>query len=67
MPIPFLSQESPDFGDCLLVFNSYTRGVNQNRHHRDHMDSPFLMMALCYCVAFMTFVLIDTSCVAIKR
>ena len=46
MPIPFLSQESPDLGDCWLVINRHTRGVDQTGCQRDHMDLTFAMMAL---------------------
>ena len=28
MPIPVLSEELPDFGNCLLVFNEFINGVN---------------------------------------
>ena len=36
MPIPFLAQEFSNFGDYLLVFNTYIRGVDQNRCHRGY-------------------------------
>ena len=45
----FSVQGLPNIGDCWLVFNSYTRGIYQYEHHRNHANWATTMPDFHHC------------------